>query len=91
MEIVTVAQAKGRFPAIIAEVTADNSVVGITVRGRLAAVLISASDYEELTAIVRGLGGDPEQQENAARRAGESDVVKRHLQHFVELSPSHSR
>ena len=89
MEIVPLAQVKWRAEAILAEVAAENSVVGITARGRLAAVVLSAADYDELTELAQTLGADPARRDDAARRARDSDAVGRHLQHLAELVTSH--
>lgn len=86
VETFTVAQAKHQFPAIVADVEATDSVVGITSRGRVVAVVLSAADYRELTEVVPGFGGSASAQidESAARRALESEVVRRHARILAE-------
>ena len=86
VETFTVAQAKRQFSAIVADVEATNSVVGITSRGRVVAVVLSAADYLELTEVVPGFGESASGQigESAARRALESEVVRRHARILAE-------
>ena len=88
VEIVPLAQVKWHAEAILAEVAAENSIVAITPRGRLAAVVLSAADYDELTELAQSVGVDSARRDDGARRARESDAVGRHLQHLAELVTS---
>ncbi|MBX9719217.1 MAG: type II toxin-antitoxin system Phd/YefM family antitoxin [Microbacteriaceae bacterium] len=87
METFAVGDATRRFAAIVTDVHANNSVVGISAEGRLAAVVLSAADYDELIGIIHDLGSSAgsHRREAALLRARDSDVVRRHRQVLAEV------